>query len=288
MSRKVMIPGLALLLLAAGLLAVGCSQNGTKSAAPTSTSNTPGTSAAQGSVVVGLQARGATLTTDGSMGRRHLPDSGIAQLFITFDSIRLYPMADSTEVVPDPVSGRHHGPCPADSGNFIEILTQPVTVDVVALADSLSTLMTNANVPAGTYSHLTLHLANAWAFTDSGAQVSVALVRPDSLLGIHSKFTVADGQATTITITIDLDHSVREVPPGSGAYVLAPVLSGTMHGPGPGWGHGPRDPDDPNHPTPPDSTGGHCHGPNDPNNPMPPDSSGDHGGWGGPHHGGRH
>ena len=53
---------------------------------------------------------------------------------------------------------------------------------------------------------------------------------------------MVEGQQTEIPLVIDLDRSVREVPPGSGTLVLTPVLSsgqpGDPGGPGGGPGHG--------------------------------------------------
>jgi hypothetical protein len=150
--------------------------------------------------------------------RLRLRDSGIAQLFLTFDSIRLYPRIDS---IP------------------IEVLTSPVTVDAMQLADTLGALLTSASVPAGDYSHLALRIPAASAVTDSGVTVTVVPACPDSLLRVLSRFSVVQGQAVEIQIRVDLDRSVREVPPGSGHYILMPVISGTLHLPGGGHRGGP-------------------------------------------------
>lgn len=219
-----------------------------------------------GEVQVSVRLESSTETTgDAASGLEFWPrlrDSGIAQLFLTFDSIRLYPAhhalppgprprPDSLPPGPRPDSlppghrdGRGGG-CPADSVGFLEILTDPVTVDAMQLADTLGTLLTSASVPAGDYSHLALRIPAASAVTDSGATVTVVPAHPDSLLRILSRFTVVEGQAIEVQFQVDLDRSVREVPPGSGHWVLMPVFSGKLHGPfephrGEPGGHGPR------------------------------------------------
>jgi len=253
------------------LLGAGCGQDGSSplSSGIDSISDTSsGTGSASGVGVVsvslsrGVQAEDGTVT---ATGRPPLPDSDIAQLFLTFDSIRIYPMPDSVPAD----SGRYgghgpHGPgpfCPPDSTNYIEMLTDPITVDVMTLSETLGTLLDSDQVPEGDYSHLALRISQAWAFTDSGQQVTVALAGPDSLLRVLSHFSVVAGEPTEIEISIDLDRSVHEVPPGSGNYVLKPVLFGEFHGPG--GGHG----------------GPHGGGPGGPGGP-PPGGSGGSGGWG--------
>jgi len=181
-------------------------------------------------------------------------------LDLTFDTIRLYPALFDSAVGdggvdslrhggrhgpgggpghgPGHVPGEGPGPCDPDSGrNYVEILTDPVTVDVVALGTELSRLIGAAAVPAGDYGHLSLRVVAASALTDSGATVPVTVASRDSLLRVMSRFTVVEGQETEIPVVIDLDRSVREVPPGSGNLVLRPVLfGGEPRGPGGGSG----------------------------------------------------
>ena len=58
-----------------------------------------------------------------------------------------------------------------------------------------------------------------------GRSVDRSLNRRDSQLGILWHFTLVEGETIDIQHRVDLDRSVREVPPGSGQYVLMPVFS---------------------------------------------------------------
>jgi hypothetical protein len=149
---------------------------------------------------------------------------------------------------------------------YVEILTDPVTVNVVALSTELSRLIGAAAVPAGNYARLALRVIAASALTDSGAAVPVTVASRDSLLRIMSRFTVVEGQQTVIPVVIDLDRSVREVPPGSGNLVLRPVLFGG----GPG---GPGGPGGTGGPGGPGGTGG-TGGPGGPGGPRGPGGPG--------------
>ncbi len=277
MSGKALSRSIAFL-LGVGLITAGCGQDRTTSiTSGGSTKQTGGTSVAQGTLSVRILS--GTQTSDKSLlngGERHpLEGLGIKQLTLTFGTVRLYLAPDS--LVPDSLDSLppwvrhdprfHHGPpSMPDTASYIDVLPAPITVDMTQLADTLGALLTAVNVPAGKYSHLALGISSASAVTDSGVTVPVAPSAPDSLLRVFSQFTVTAGQTIQIEIKIDLDRSVQEIPPGSGTYVLTPVLfGGEEHGPGPGLGPGPG--------------GGGC----------PGDTSGHGGpapGWGGPGGGG--
>jgi hypothetical protein len=260
LSRRASL-GCLVALLGVGILGLGCGQDGSQQGNPAAP-NSLGTGTGEVLVTVLLPTTTAS-KSDAPAGldcRSRLRDSGIAQLLLTFDSIRLYPRSDSLPLGPHPrpdslppgprpdslPPGHPIGPCcPADSASFIEILTSPVTVDAMQLADTLSALLTSATVPAGNYSHLALRIPSASAVTDSGLTVPVVPMCPDSLLRVLSHFSVVDGQAVEIQFRVDLDRSVREVPPGSGNYFLLPVFSGEMHTPGRGHRGGPGGPGGP-------------------------------------------
>ena len=169
----------AILLVAIGGLLAGCGERSSQSL------TAPGTS--QGAVSVRFANGTSTSGMTGSSGLPEvpmwhcpLPGSGITQLSLTFDTIRLFP-ADSD----DDACGAPH-----DSASYIEFLTSPITVDAMALADSLDAFLGNVVVPAGRYSHIALHISSATAVTSSGETVNVIPASGDSLLIIRSRFTV--------------------------------------------------------------------------------------------------
>ncbi|MGD8395662.1 MAG: DUF4382 domain-containing protein [Candidatus Eiseniibacteriota bacterium] len=154
----------------------------------------------------------------------------LAELVFEFDAIRIYATADCDS------SGEHWRRASSDSCRYLEFTFDAVTVDAADLGTTLTDLLAGLEVPAGDYTHLAIHLADAWGTVDStGATVPVALPgASDGFLKIQVPFTVEAGSVTQIVITIDLERSVREVPPGSGTFELVPVLRGDVWGPGPG------------------------------------------------------
>ncbi len=175
-------------------------------------------------------------------------------VYITFESVRVYPVTTECDSSGPhgpggPGSGgdgAHHGEC-----TYIEIMTDPLTVNVMDLDDTLTVLLGTCSLPAGPYSHLQLGISAAWVETAGGETIALALPgRSDPSLKIIDPFVVEDGQVTGISIVIDLAQSIHEVRPGSGNLVLRPVFwseehlghhggSDPGHGPGlPGGYHG--------------------------------------------------
>jgi hypothetical protein len=187
-------------------------------------------------VAVGLQVAG-TESLAGNGGLR-VPSAGdsieFSALFLTFDSIRVYvagAQCDSSG------QGWHGG---SGDPEYIEILVDPVTVDAVELDSTLTALLGSAELPTGTYSHLSLGIVEAWAITPEGEEVEVIVPGTgDPSLRVMVSFTVEEGQVSAITIVVNLERSLREMPPGSGRIVLMPVLRGesTGGGHGQGWHH---------------------------------------------------
>ncbi len=247
----------AVLWLGGALAGCGSSDN---PAAPRAGLNPPPSGSGTGLLAVSMTVTG-NLNASTPAGVASAADHGspkrtpIASLWITFDSIRAYPVCgdslggdhqedplgwrsavrlldddgDSTEADDDSTG---HGD---DDCGYQEILTDPVTVNVADLDSTLSDLLGSVVLPAGDYSHLALHLADAWVVTEAGDSVSAELPGGmDNLLKVVTPFTVDDGGTTEIVIFFDLDRSVVEAPPGSLNFKIKPVLHGHM---GPWEGH---------------------------------------------------
>lgn len=223
---RLWIVGMAL--LAAGALAAGCGSNATS----------PGSRTTSGSVAVGMRAATSqesaalgsttTLDGDGAMGgsARGVP---LQSLALTIDRIRIYP-AEHDSSGSDDRLGEDHGEGDADSASTppLDFAIPSQRVEVSALGDSLTILLASLNVPDGKYTHLSIHVTAADGVLQDGQTIQVHLVRPDDLLMVQVPFTVTAGAVTPIVLVVDLTRSVHEVPPGSGNYVLRPVLWGEM------------------------------------------------------------
>lgn len=246
MIRHSHLMGLATLTVLFGLLSAGCgSESGITQPTAGETINLDGDA---GIVAIQLQTVGAvgdsSAYNDGHGGGPH---NGVAleSLLLTFDALRIYP-ANADSGCMGTGNGNpdrdHDGDCDGDSAcGYIEILTDPVTVDLPALGEALTELLGTLDVPTGEYSHLALHIAAAEGTTVDGETVEVTIANRDEMLRIRVPFTIEEGMVTEIAIVIDLSRSVREVPPGSGDFVLVPILHGEnwgQHEPGQGSHHG--------------------------------------------------
>ena len=216
----------------------GCGSDGNP-AAPGSVSiddfNPPLAGSGLGMLAVSMQAVG-TLNddVDGLMAVAGNGDSGakkrtqLTDLFLTFDSIRVYPVSEDSAMYQGDGEGDGDSTCVP-----IEFLVGPLTLNAAELDTSLALLLGTLDLPAGDYSHLSVRIVEAWVVTVDGETYPVELPGDNEYLKVGVKFTVADGQVTEIMIRFDLARSVVETPPGSKVFILKPVMHGVRgHGEG--------------------------------------------------------
>ena len=216
----------------------GCGSDGNP-AAPGSVSiddfNPPAAGTGLGMLAVSIQAIG-TLNDDveGVTATAGNGDSGskkrtpLADLFITFDSIRVYPVSEDSSMHQGDGEGVGDSTCVP-----IEFLVDPLTLNAADLDTSLALLLGTLDLPAGDYSHLSVRIVEAWVVTEDGETYPVELPGDNEYLKVGVRFTVADGQVTEIMIRFDLARSVVETPPGSKVFILKPVMHGVRgHGQG--------------------------------------------------------
>lgn len=179
----------------------------------------------EGSLAIGISVAETGLTKSG-------PDpaviEGIAELYITFDSILAYRAPDDCDTaLCDSTGGiRHRQDGDAEE---IEIIIDPVTVEILELGNTLTALVAEASLPEGRYVKLTLGLSGAWAVADDGQIVPVSVPpHGDPLLNVIAPFEIIAGETVAIVLEVDLENSIRELPPGSGELYLAPVLRGDL------------------------------------------------------------
>lgn len=137
----------------------------------------------------------------------------ITHLFVTFDRLYLFPArADSDSAGTPP-------PAP------VEVMTAPVTVDLVELNNGFNVQLGAANLPEGRYRSMNLVVTTSWLIEADGDTQDVLIPSGDTRgLKIVTDFTVTAGQISEITLDFDAAASLHEAPPGSGRYVLRPVI----------------------------------------------------------------
>ncbi|NNC39451.1 MAG: DUF4382 domain-containing protein [Acidimicrobiia bacterium] len=179
--------------------------------------SSPTNPSAEGQPETGAIALGIRLSEDGAGKTAWPPPSiaGIAELHLSFESVVAYRVSDT-------LVGGHHGIVEAEP---VEILIEPVTVEVMELENTLTAFLAEAQLPEGHYTKIELGLAAVWAVTTTGSVIPVALpARGDSLLRVIAPFDVTNEEATALVLVIDLGRSLHEFPRGSGEYVLRPVI----------------------------------------------------------------
>ena len=136
----------------------------------------------------------------------------ISNLYVTFDRLVIFPEADS--IPPDSTEGPR----------AIEVLTSPITFDLLSLTNGLSEALGQADLPAGNYRRLVLDLApdGAWLIEAGGDTHDVKV--PSGRLVIKTDFTVEDGDDTEVLLDFDVAASLHLNQTGNGKYILLPVL----------------------------------------------------------------
>ncbi|MBD3335298.1 MAG: DUF4382 domain-containing protein [Candidatus Eisenbacteria bacterium] len=274
MMRRTSVSRLLWILTPAAALAVSGCGEGSDPAGPQATNL-----AGEGQLIVGLSVASDPETPFPGDGFPDGETVELAALYLTINGITAYHMPETPDssCMPgdgpqepdgDPPGPRHGDPAgphgddpPGPHGPHglcepVELPIDPITVDVTALDSTLTVLLGAGDLPAGAYSHLELGLSDAWIVTLEDEEIPVSLpARGDSSLKVMTRFSVEEDGVTGIAIVIDLERSVREIPPGSGQYILRPVLWGERgngeedqwrhqhgrHGDGPGGGEGPGD-----------------------------------------------
>lgn len=139
----------------------------------------------------------------------------ISHLYVTFDRLYLFPERAGQ----DSSSGHDDHPAP------IEVITSPTTLDLVSLSNGLTAALGSATLPEGTYRSVNLVISYSWAILANGDSVDVTIPSGDTRgLKIVTEFTVTSGGVSEITLDFNAAASLHEVPPGSGHYVLRPVI----------------------------------------------------------------
>lgn len=137
----------------------------------------------------------------------------ISNLYVTFDRLVVFPEADS--IPPDSLD---------DGPTRVEILTSPITFDLLSLTNGLSEALGQTDLPAGNYRRLVLDLApdGAWLIEAGGDTHDVFV--PSGRLVIKTDFTVQDGENTEVLLDFDVAASLHLNQAGNGKYILRPVL----------------------------------------------------------------
>jgi len=136
----------------------------------------------------------------------------ISNLFVTFDRLVILTQGDS---LPDDST---------DTPDRIEVLTSPITFDLLSLTNGLSQALGQADLPAGNYRGLVVDLApdGAWLIESDGDTFDVKV--PSGRLFVRTDFTVDEDQNTEVLLDFDVAASLHLIQTGNGKYILRPVL----------------------------------------------------------------
>ncbi len=123
-----------------------------------------------------------------------------AQVNVTFDTVRVH-RANGTN----------------DSG-WINLSIKNGTLDLASLVD-VSALLGEGKVPVGKYTQVRIVAKSVTGVMTNGTKVTFSV--PSGELRTTNPFNVLEGQTTSLTIDIDLEHSIVSE---NGKWAFKPVL----------------------------------------------------------------
>jgi hypothetical protein len=132
----------------------------------------------------------------------------ITNLYITFEELYVVPDPDS--LLPDSLNAPIH------------IITTPVTLDLLALANGLTATLGTANLPEGNYRaiHLLVNEGDSWLIEADGDSEDVKV--PSNRIKVITDFTVTSGGVSELVL--DFDAAASLIKTGNGQYILRPVI----------------------------------------------------------------
>jgi len=103
--------------------------------------------------------------------------------------------------------------------SWIVIVNTTHTVDLKAFQGDLRSFLGSADVPAGTYTQIRIHVDSVVG-SDNGTEVNISL--PSHTLKVVRTWSVDAGKQTNLTVDFDLSKSILQT--GNGEYKLKPTL----------------------------------------------------------------
>ena len=122
-----------------------------------------------------------------------------SHVYVTFTQIQAHEANDSND------SGWHN-------------ISASNTIDLMSV-NTVSALVGSAQLPAGQYTQLRFNVSKAWGVTSTGKTYNFTV--PSGILKTDDPFTVASGQTASLTLDVNLSHSIVWTATG---YVFTPVI----------------------------------------------------------------
>ncbi len=108
----------------------------------------------------------------------------------------------------------------SSASGWVTLSTQVKQYELLELkASGASALLADANLAAGTYEQIRLHVSKVEVTVDGEVQEAKL---PSNSLKIVGNFTVVAGETTTLSLDFEADKSLHRT--GNGKYIFAPVI----------------------------------------------------------------
>lgn|GEM_PF-1011550 len=111
-----------------------------------------------------------------------------------------------------------------NNSGWITLSIKNGTLDLTQLVN-VSALLGEGSVPVGKYTQIRIDVQSATGVMTNGSEVTFTV--PSGELKTATPFTVSSGQTTTLTVDIDLEHSITYA---NGTWIFKPVLGQVQSG----------------------------------------------------------
>jgi hypothetical protein len=131
-------------------------------------------------------------------------------VFVTFEKLEVHYCGEGAELSEED----------CESGSWVTVSEESVTFDLLTLQGGVTAELGLADLPAGAYGQIRLHLSDASVVVDAE---EFALTVPPGVLKLNGGFALEPGMQTEITIDFDADQSIHFAP-GNG-WMMSPVIA---------------------------------------------------------------
>lgn len=197
LAPRVIRPLVLMLLLAVGAVLSAC---GADDPTATATATRTATATATATVVAPSTSPTATADANGTLEVRvtDLPNPAITAVEIVAEQVQVHS---------------------ASTGEWITVVEEPVTFDLIAVA-GIEEVLGSGTLEPGEYTQIRLTITST-TLTVDGEQIEATV--PGETLRIVRPFTIEAGETTIATLDFNAEKSV--VAQGTGRYLLKPVVT---------------------------------------------------------------
>lgn len=115
------------------------------------------------------------------------------------------------------------------SGNFVNVLNKPKTLDLILFSNNSLALIGDLNVNSGDYTQIKLRISNAvvkiYNYDNNVFNKTYPLSTPSGEIILNKSFSVEKSKVTNLVLDFDIPQSITRVSNNQLEYVMNPIIN---------------------------------------------------------------